>query len=91
MIKALSMSPWLNTKDEERRLEAAKVCLATKNPRYKQPKIPGDMQMNEQIGKELDGLVDKADNTEESLELSMEKLMLIWDYIVELKVVEEDI
>ena len=35
MIKALSMSPWLNTKDEERRLEAAKVCLATKNPRYK--------------------------------------------------------
>ena len=47
--------------------------------------------MNEQIGKELDGLVDKADNTEESLELSMEKLMLIWDYIVELKVVEEDI
>ena len=38
----------------------------------------------------LDGLVDKADNTEESLELPMEELMLIWDYIVELKLVEEE-
>ena len=38
----------------------------------------------------LDDLVEKADNTEESLELPMEKFMLIWDYVVELKLVEPE-
>ena len=38
----------------------------------------------------LDDLVEKADNTEESLELPMEKFMLIWDYVVELKLAENE-
>ena len=35
MVKALSMLPALNTPEENKRLEAAKICLRTKNPRYK--------------------------------------------------------
>tara|TARA_R100000697_G_scaffold107767_1_gene122694 strand:- start:353 stop:520 length:168 start_codon:yes stop_codon:yes gene_type:complete len=34
MIKALSLHSWLNTEDQKIRLEAAKICLKTKNPRY---------------------------------------------------------
>lgn len=34
MVRALSMLPALNTPDDIRRLEAAKICLRTKNPRY---------------------------------------------------------
>jgi exoribonuclease R len=35
MVKALSMLPWLNTPEDNRRLEAGKVCLKTQNPRFK--------------------------------------------------------
>jgi len=34
MVKALSMCQWLNTQEDKRRLEAAKIALKTKNPRY---------------------------------------------------------
>tara|TARA_B100000242_G_C42749314_1_gene349374 strand:- start:423 stop:590 length:168 start_codon:yes stop_codon:yes gene_type:complete len=34
MIKALNMLPLLNTDEDKLRLEAAKICLKTKNPRY---------------------------------------------------------
>ena len=34
MVKALSMMPALNTPEENRRLEAGKICLRTDNPRY---------------------------------------------------------
>ena len=34
MVKALSMMKSLNTSEENRRLEAGKICLKTKNPRY---------------------------------------------------------
>lgn len=34
MVKALNLSPWLNTKEDELRLAAAKICLRTNNPRY---------------------------------------------------------
>ena len=34
MIKALNMSPWLNTDKDKLRLAAAKIGLKTKNPRY---------------------------------------------------------
>ena len=34
MIKALSMHQWLNTPEDKRRLEAAKIALKTKNPKY---------------------------------------------------------
>ena len=34
MIKALSMMKSLNTLEENRRLEAGKICLKTTNPRY---------------------------------------------------------
>lgn len=35
MVKALSMLPALNTPEENKRLEAGKICLRTENPRYK--------------------------------------------------------
>ncbi len=35
MVKALSMLPWLNSDEDNRRLEAAKICLRTQNPRFK--------------------------------------------------------
>ena len=34
MVKALSMMKALNTSEENRRLEAGKICLKTTNPRY---------------------------------------------------------
>lgn len=34
MVKALQMVPRLNTEEENQRLEAGKICLKTKNPRY---------------------------------------------------------
>ena len=34
MVKALSMCQWLNTQEDKRRLQAAKIALKTKNPRY---------------------------------------------------------
>lgn len=34
MVKALELMTWLNTEEDEKRLEAAKICLRTKNPRY---------------------------------------------------------
>lgn len=34
MVKALGLMTWLNTEEDEERLEAAKICLRTKNPRY---------------------------------------------------------
>ena len=34
MVKALSMLPALNTPEENRRLEAGKICLKTANPKY---------------------------------------------------------
>ena len=34
MVKALSMLTWLNTDQDKLRLEAAKICLKTKTPRY---------------------------------------------------------
>ena len=33
MVKALNMHPWLNTDEDNRRLEAGKICLRTQNPR----------------------------------------------------------
>tara|TARA_R100000458_G_C8040224_1_gene91869 strand:- start:224 stop:391 length:168 start_codon:yes stop_codon:yes gene_type:complete len=35
MVRALSMLPSLNTPEENRRLEAGKICLKTQNPRFK--------------------------------------------------------
>ena len=35
MVKALSMLPALNTPEEDLRLRAGKICLRTRNPRYK--------------------------------------------------------
>ena len=35
MVKALNMHPWLNTDEDNRRLEAGKICLRTQNPRFK--------------------------------------------------------
>ena len=34
MVKALSLHPWRNTPEDERRLKAAKIALKTNNPRY---------------------------------------------------------
>ena len=34
MVKAVKMCPWLNTTEDERRLEAGKIALKTSNPRY---------------------------------------------------------
>lgn len=34
MIRALESLPWLNTAEDNERLEAAKICLRTRNPRY---------------------------------------------------------
>tara|TARA_R100001086_G_scaffold173860_2_gene95361 strand:- start:1210 stop:1446 length:237 start_codon:yes stop_codon:yes gene_type:complete len=34
MIKALSLHPWKNTNEDKLRIEAGKICLKTKNPRY---------------------------------------------------------
>jgi hypothetical protein len=34
MVKALNMMPALNTPEDWERLEAGKICLKTKNPRY---------------------------------------------------------
>ena len=34
MVTALSMHQWLNTPEDKRRLEAGKIALKTKNPRY---------------------------------------------------------
>ena len=34
MVYALQLMTWLNTNEEWRRLEAAKICLKTNNPRY---------------------------------------------------------
>ena len=34
MVRALSMHSWLNTAEENLRLEAGKICLKTTNPRY---------------------------------------------------------
>ena len=34
MVQALQLMTWKNTNEEWRRLEAAKICLRTKNPRY---------------------------------------------------------
>ena len=35
MVKALSLHSCLNTKDENIRLEAGKICLKNKNPKYR--------------------------------------------------------
>lgn len=34
MVQALKLMTWRNTNEEWRRLEAAKICLRTRNPRY---------------------------------------------------------
>ena len=34
MVKALKMCQWLNTPEDERRLEAGVIALKTRNPRY---------------------------------------------------------
>ena len=34
MVKALSMMKMMNTPEENRRLEAGKICLKTNNPRF---------------------------------------------------------
>ena len=34
MVKALSMMPAMNTKEENIRLQAGKVCLKNSNPKY---------------------------------------------------------
>ena len=34
MVKALKMCRWLNTQEEEQRLEAAQIVLRTRNPHY---------------------------------------------------------
>ena len=34
MVKALKMCPWLNTPEDQRRLEAGQIALKTNNPRY---------------------------------------------------------
>ena len=34
MVKALSMMEMMNTAEENRRLEAGKICLRTKNPKF---------------------------------------------------------
>ena len=34
MVKALQMCVWLNTPEDDKRLEAGLICLRTKNPRY---------------------------------------------------------
>lgn len=34
MVKALSMMSAINTAEENRRLEAGKICLRTNNPRF---------------------------------------------------------
>ena len=39
MVRALSMLPSLNTPEENRRLEAGKICLKTQNPRFKYCRI----------------------------------------------------
>jgi|TARA_R110000765_G_scaffold181821_1_gene287799 exoribonuclease R len=34
MVKALQMLVWLNTPEDNKRLEAGLICLRTKNPKY---------------------------------------------------------
>jgi hypothetical protein len=34
MVFALSLHPWLNNEEDRRQLQAAKIALRTKNPRY---------------------------------------------------------
>jgi hypothetical protein len=34
IIKALSLHPWLNTKEERERLEAAIICRVNPNPKW---------------------------------------------------------
>ena len=45
----------------------------------------------EQISKELDDLENKSNNTDESLELPMEKLLLYCDYLGALELVEDEV
>jgi len=45
----------------------------------------------EQINKELDDLENKSNNTNESLKLPMEKLLLYCDYLGALELVEDEV
>ena len=45
----------------------------------------------EQISKELDDLENKSNNTNESLKLPMEKLLLYCDYLGALELVEDEV